>query len=170
MRDMAVHFKAFRHIRLPLKGLLFAALLAAACLYAQASQAAGLCKAHQNDDHLWPLPASLVPQMEGAFGLHDTQPDDIQKLTVVRCMNGKTWACFAGANLPCGKANTARHMPAAKPFCAENQEADFIPAYITGHDSIYTWRCKAGAPVFLQPPAKLDRRGFFTQYWHELSG
>jgi hypothetical protein len=72
--------------------------------------------------------------------------------------------CSWGANLPCGKADTALSLTAATQYCAANPDASFIPAYVTGHDTIYQWSCHAGVAV-PSHPTPLDTRGFFQSYW-----
>lgn len=151
-----------------LKAIFLGLLLGFAILQGPAARAAGLCAAHANDDTLRPLPASLVPQAQKAFALHGITKAQIQQMTMMRCMGGKPYGCFIGANLPCGKANPARRLPAAKEWCAKNPEIDFIPAYISGHDSAYQWRCQSGQAVPEGPPASIDARGFFKQYWRPL--
>jgi hypothetical protein len=130
--------------------------------------AAATCAAGQTDDTLSPLPAALVPQAVAAFGLHGMPAAQVEKSTVIRCLDGKILACNYGANLPCGKANTSRAMPAATAWCHDNPAADFIPAYITGHDSIFNWHCVGGAPAATGPPAALDARGFLAAYWRPI--
>jgi hypothetical protein len=123
----------------------------------------------QHDDPTTqPLPPALVPQVEKAFGLHNADPAWVQRSTVVRCMDGKLWACNIGANLPCGKANTATALPAGDDWCKQNPNSDFIPAYITGHDSAENWRCTNGAPAITGPTAPIDAQGYLTNYWKIL--
>ncbi|MGH7272774.1 MAG: hypothetical protein ACREJ3_20280, partial [Polyangiaceae bacterium] len=60
-----------------------------------------------------------------------------------RCDGGKVLACSFGANLPCGKANANRIPTAAEAqFCGENPSSPVIPAYITGHDTLFAWICQ----------------------------
>ena len=133
---------------------------------ARPAHAAAACQG--NDPALRPLPAALVPQAMQAFGLQHMDPGWVMRSTVVRCMGGKIWACNTGANLPCGKANTASAMPAGQDWCKQNPNADFIPAYITGHDSIRQWRCVDGAPAATGPPEAVDAQGFLVAYWKVL--
>jgi hypothetical protein len=143
-------------------GILAGALAAAP---AQASQAC-----HRDDTGLKPLPAGFVPSVQTVFGLQHEDRAWIQKTTVLRCMGGKLWACNLGANLPCGKANTAATLQAGGDWCRHNPNADVIPAYITGHDSIWAWRCVKGVPETTGPPAALDRQGYLVRYWKMLNG
>jgi len=107
----------------------------------------------------------VAPDVQKEFGLYDISAAQTQKMTVMRCMGGKPFVCFAGANLPCGKANIVATLPAAKEWCGKTPNADFIPTYISGHDSAYNWRCQGGKAVIVPPSAALDARGFFSRYW-----
>ncbi len=86
-----------------------------------------------------------------------------------RCMDGKVYACTVGANLPCdSKANTDKTPTQAEnDFCQTNPTAD-IPAYITGHDSIYAWTCQAGKPGIDQQVFLVDPQGFITEIWYAI--
>lgn len=129
----------------------------------------GYCPASTADDSLHPLPASLVPRAESLFGLHNMSALQVQQTTVVRCMAGHLWACNYGANLPCNKANSSRApSPGVAAWCRDHHDAGYIPAYITGHDAIYDWRCHGGTPAITGPPAPIDARGFLTAYWRML--
>lgn len=119
-------------------------------------------------DAFIPLPAALVPAVEKAFDLHEMTLKQVQELTMARRMDGHIYACFVGANLPCGKADITTHQPAISTWCHENPHADFVPAYITGHDSAYTWRCTKGQADIIPPSAGLDAQGYFTEYWRRV--
>lgn len=130
--------------------------------------AAGLCAAGATNDALRPLPQSQALAARQAFGLAPDMPAAlVAHMTVYRCLAGQALICTAGANLPCGKANTARHLPAVSQWCASNPNADVVPAYVTGHDTAYDWRCHAGQAVPGRRAA-LDARGFFESYWKPL--
>ena len=100
-------------------------------------------QAAKNDAFI-PLPASLVPAVEKAFGLHKMTAQQVQHLTQARQMDGHIYACFVGANLPCGKMDIATNQPAITKWCRQNPNEDFVPAYVTGHVSAYIWRCTRG--------------------------
>jgi hypothetical protein len=142
--------------------LLVAGILMIA-LAAVPARAAAFCQ--QQDTAPAPLPASLIPAVQKAFGLHNANPAWVERSTVVRCMGGRLLACNIGANLPCGKANTATTLPAADDWCRQNPNADFIPAYISGHDSAEHWRCINGATAVTGKPAAVDAQGYLTEYW-----
>jgi hypothetical protein len=56
------------------------------------------------------LPDSVIAGLKKALDMPDDVPAEVlQNGTFWRCMNGKVYACFVGANLPCeAKANTDR--------------------------------------------------------------
>jgi len=91
--------------------------------------------------------------------------------TFWRCMGGKVWACFVGANLPCTtKADTSRTPTADMvDFCKANPASDFIPAVVTGRATVYQWRCTNGAPEIVKELVKPDAQGFLSNIWYELS-
>ena len=82
-----------------------------------------------------------------------------------RCAEGRLLVCNLGANLPCGKANTSRALPAADAWCAERPGSDFIPMYVTGHDTVYRWRCDGTKAATTGKPLEVDRRGFIVELW-----
>lgn len=114
------------------------------------------------------LPLSQVPEVVKQFGLQNVSVEQVLRSTVLRCFEGHLLACNEGANLPCGKAITQRALPQAKPWCAENPNVDFVPAYISGHDSIFHWRCQHGEPVTFGEAERVDTSGYITRYWKVL--
>jgi len=86
-------------------------------------------------------------------------------------MDGKVYGCFVGANIPCeSKANTDRTpSEGAKAFCTEQPNAEFIPAYATGHETVYEWRCNNGTPEIVRQVFNVDARGFVVDFWYQLS-
>jgi hypothetical protein len=132
------------------------------------AQGAGVCKPGAGGDVVRSLPLALVPQAAQVFDLHDMPAEQVRRSTVVRCMDGHLLACDRGANLPCGKANTSRSLKGGNAWCRRNPDSDFIPAYITGHDTIYEWRCKHGVPEPTATVVSVDARGFIAQYWKPL--
>lgn len=86
--------------------------------------------------------------------------------TFWRCMDGNLMGCTVGANLPCGPANTSREPTSGMvEYCRENPGLA-IPAAVTGHATIYTWRCQAGSPVIVRQWADVDSRGFISSVWY----
>jgi hypothetical protein len=87
-----------------------------------------------------------------------------------RCMQGKVYVCAVGANLPCGsKADRARRNSGAANYCRDNPTAIDVPAFATGRETIYSWRCVDGKAVPGAPIADLDRRGFRRDIWHVVT-
>jgi hypothetical protein len=129
--------------------------------------AAPVCGAGDTDDRLLPLPPSLVEPTKQIFGL--AMPDDlVTRTTLMRCTNGAVMVCNEGANLPCGKANMSQVSPGASAYCKENPKSTMVPAYATGHGTIYTWHCDAGQARAGKPIQNVDPRGFITQFWKRL--
>jgi hypothetical protein len=111
------------------------------------------------------IPESLVPAAVRLFGLEEMSTEQVRRSTVYRCAAGQTLVCNLGASLPCGNANTSRALPEADRWCAENPGSDFIPMYVTGHDTIYRWRCQGAKAAATGEPLELDRYGFISRYW-----
>lgn len=143
-------------------------VLAAGLLLAPAVQAAETpaqhCRRMGTADATRPIAASLVPAAKRLFGLE--APDAaVRRTTVFRCMDGAVLICTIGANLNCGKANKGRALLSAKRYCREHGDAPFIPAFVTGHDTIYRWQCQGGEAVTGEPAEALDARGFVERLW-----
>ena len=87
-----------------------------------------------------------------------------------RCLQGKVYVCAVGANLPCGsKADRAKRNPGAETYCREHPTTTDVPAYATGHETIYSWRCAEGKAVRGRAIAVLDARGFRSDLWHVVA-
>ena len=160
-----------RQVRATSRRLLAVLALAAFALpiaKAHAAQPAAACARIGNDNTLRPIPESLVPAVNAAFGT--SMPTDAAiRTTVFRCANSHVLVCATGANLPCGPANT-RRTPAAGEvnWCREHPDAPFIPMVATGHDTIYAWRCHGTAPQIVRQVQDVDAHGFIVPYWKEL--
>lgn len=118
-----------------------------------------------------PAPEEILSQVRQKAGIAEDAPADwVAAATVWRCMDGKVWACFVGANLPCTeKADTSRTpSPAMEEFCQENPNADVIPAAVTGRATVYEWRCSAGKPEVVKQVLTPDAQGFLSEFWYEL--
>lgn len=88
-----------------------------------------------------------------------------------RCMDGKVYACFVGANLPCESKANNNQTPTAEEndYCKANPSSDFIPAAVTGHETVYEWTCKDGKPVIGKQVFMVDPRGYIQEIWYPLS-
>ncbi|MGH7101547.1 MAG: hypothetical protein ACREFJ_04040 [Acetobacteraceae bacterium] len=130
-----------------------------------AASPAAACRRLGTDDQLRPIPGSLVPAATRLFGLEAMPANQVERSTVFRCFEGKVLVCNYGANLPCGKADTRRTLAGASGWCATHPDAAFIPMYVTGHDTIYRWRCHGGQAVTTATIFSVDPRGFIRQFW-----
>lgn len=182
-------------IYLPWAVLALIALLAAACTPAQsaaqpaAATAAVAAQETFSDPFLYcastgnidqpdarytgeKVPDAVIQGFIKAAGLTGTtEPSDMfKKATVWRCMDKKVYACNFGANLPCeSKANTNKTpTQAMADFCKANQNADFIPMAVTGHDTVYSWHCVKDAPEVLDQISQVDAAGYIANIWYPI--
>jgi len=115
-----------------------------------------------------PIPSALEPFVRRLLGLAADAPLAAGS-AYWRCMDGAVYVCATGANVPCSaKANLATRNPAADDYCRSNPAATDVPAYVTGHDRIYDWRCSAGTAVHGPPTVTLDRQGYRTDIWQRV--
>jgi hypothetical protein len=118
------------------------------------------------------VPESVLTDYLKAAGLQNsTEPlDTLRAGTSWRCMNNQVYACNVGANLPCqSKANTATTpTQAMNDYCTANADAAFIPASVTGHETIYSWKCQGTTAVTDQQIDKADDAGFLASIWYAL--
>ncbi len=93
-----------------------------------------------------------------------------KKATIWRCMGGRVYACNFGANLPCdSKAETDKTpTQAVKDFCGTEPDAEFIPMAVTGHATVYNWRCTKGEPVIVEQIVQPDEAGFLSDIWYPV--
>ena len=118
------------------------------------------------------VPDAVIQGIKKAAGMSADIPSAVvMNGTFWRCMDGKVYACFVGANLPCdGKGNANQTPNAAETdFCKSSPTAENIPAAVTGHDTIYAWRCSQGQPQIAQQVFHLDARGYISEIWYALS-
>ena len=89
-----------------------------------------------------------------------------------RCESGRVLACWnGGITGPCDKKDTDPHPTQAMlDFCNQQPGASDIGAAVTGHDTIYAWRCSGNLPErgrqFLFP----DRHGWQADEWVRVEG
>jgi hypothetical protein len=85
-------------------------------------------------------------------------------------MDGQVYTCLVGANNPCWAKATTSTTPTEgmQNFCKEQPDADSIPAYATGHDTIYAWSCANGVPVAGEQISQVDAQGFSTNIWQQI--
>lgn len=126
------------------------------------------CGAAGTNDSLRPIPQPLVSTARKLFDLGAMPESQIRRSTWLRCDRGRALLCNEGANLPCGKANTRRDLPATEQWCKVHPNSDFIPAYVTGHDTIYAWKCSGTTAAITATVFQTDRRGFISQFWKRI--
>ena len=97
-------------------------------------------------------------------------PQEFREHTAWRCMGGRVWICSFGANIPCNdRARTSKAPTKGMiAFCEENTGSSLVPAFATGRDTVYEWRCNGREPAIVRVVAKPDARGFLAEFWHEL--
>ena len=117
------------------------------------------------------VPQSVAEGLQTALNAPDTPLDMLQNGSSWRCMDGAVYACFVGANLPCeAKANTDRTPTQEEiDFCSQNPNSDFIPAVVTGRETVYEWRCRDGAPEIVRQISQPDAQGFLSEIWYKIS-
>ncbi|HVZ07418.1 hypothetical protein [Rhodopila sp.] len=131
---------------------------------------AARCAALGNDDTIRSYQPSLRPGIEAAFqrrfpGAGRPSRGTLRAQTHIRCMDGQLLVCFTGANLPCGKIDTDRANPGAEAFCRDHPQADAVPAYATGHDTVFGYRCRDGKAKVSGRNFPIDARGFASTLW-----
>lgn len=117
------------------------------------------------------LPESIVRGLMKAFGAPADAPlAAFERGTSWRCMDGTVYACNVGANLPCTEKPDPDPSPtdAMRSYCAENPDSDFIPMYVTGHATIYSWSCAGKEPRRGARTGELDPRGYIASIWHRI--
>ncbi len=116
-----------------------------------------------------PIPDEVISGFKQAAGLQSsTEPLDVlRKTTIWRCMDGKVYVCNFGANLPCDSKARVDKTPSPEliDFCQANPESDFVPMSVTGHDTIYSWRCANGSPEILSQVDQADAQGYLQRIW-----
>ena len=114
----------------------------------------------------------IIDGFKNAAGLQaSTEPLEMfKKTTIWRCMNNQLYACNFGANLPCDSKANLNQTPTVdmEDFCKANQDSDFIPMSVTGHETIYSWHCVNGVPELLDQIAEVDAAGYLAHIWYPI--
>ncbi|HXF63407.1 MAG TPA: hypothetical protein VNK95_17390 [Caldilineaceae bacterium] len=115
-------------------------------------------------------PESIARDLRAVLNTPNTPLEVYQQGLFWRCMDGRVYACMVGANLPCwAKADLSQEpTPAMNDFCAENPDAEGIPAVVTGRETVYTWRCEGTTAVVDSQIGEVDERGYLTNIWYAL--
>ena len=97
------------------------------------------------------------------------QPDQA-KLMEWRCANRAVLACQYGANIPCDSKAVTSKEPTQPiiDYCRQNADSQFVPMYVTGHDTSVSWACHASRPVVIRS-AEVDGQGYQKDFWHKVS-
>jgi hypothetical protein len=136
------------------------------------------CASVGNADHPGPsyigekMPESVLTGMQKIDQIGPDIPHDLLVAgSVWRCMDGKLYACFVGANLPCdAKANTDKTPTSAEnDFCKANPDSLSIPAAVTGHETVYDWQCKGTVPNADKVGFHVDPRGYISEIWFMIT-
>lgn len=117
------------------------------------------------------IPQVIVRGLRQTLDVPSNAPDDLfSRGSSWRCMNGEVYACNVGANLPCeSKANVDKNpTEAEKDFCSKNPNAD-IPEAVTGHDTLFEWRCNNFTPRAGRQIFHVDARGYISEIWHKIT-
>ena len=135
------------------------------------------CAAVENADRPGPrwagpkVPRTIVSGMERDGILQDVPGPQMERGIFWRCMDGGVEVCFVGANIPCSEKADTRRAPSSKvvDYCKANPKAKDLPAYVTGHTTIYAWSCTGGKPQITERMMEPDARGFLPAYWKRLA-
>jgi len=136
---------------------------------ALAASPGSVCRPAETDIATRPIPPPVAPAVIAAFEVRMT-PAEVLGTGVIRCADGHLLACLAGANLNCGKADTRTSNPGARGWCRDHANSDFVPAFATGHDTIYAWRCDGPRAVIERQIDHVDRQGFVAENWKRVGG
>lgn len=116
------------------------------------------------------MPKAVIDGLRTALKAENIPESVLVNGSFWRCMGGRVYACFTGANLPCmAKADTSKTPDVAMlRFCTDNPQAEIIPASVTGRFTVYQWRCRNGLPEAVKQTATPDANGFISEYWYEI--
>jgi hypothetical protein len=126
-----------------------------------ADNARSYCAKVKNDDKIRKIEPEILPFARKEYPGNEDR--NLRESTVYRCMGGKVWICNYGANIPCDGVDRSKGSPAIDQWCRENPNEDYIPMAVTGHATMYQWKCARGKPV--KSPRKLDAQGFQGDIW-----
>jgi hypothetical protein len=117
------------------------------------------------------MPEAVVRGLKAALDLPaDLSDAALAGNSVLRCMDGKVYACTVGANLPCSeRADTGRKpAPALHDFCRQSPDAAVIPMAVTGHATVFEWRCAGDTPTIVRQFGRADAAGYLARIWHQI--
>ncbi len=111
------------------------------------------------------VPADLTAAVAKTFQIDASA---VNAAAFVRCAGPKLTACYVGANLDCGRADTRRALPGATAWCRQNPGSNLVPMAATGHDTIYQWSCKGRRAVAGKAMVHVDPQGYIAENWKEV--
>ena len=144
------------------------ALFASSLVLPAPASAAGLAAAYCSDGaktNERPLPSKLAAPAAQAL---DVDVAIVKTGAYYRCSGGRLLVCAVGANLWCGKADTDTRPARVVAYCRNNADAVLAPMAVTGHATIYAWRCAHGVPEIEPSPMAVDSDGYIADNWREL--
>jgi hypothetical protein len=112
-----------------------------------------------------PIPPELAPGVASAF---EMDLAEARNSSFYRCAEGRLLVCTVGANLPCGKADVRDVIDSASEFCRSNPGSTSLPAYVTGHATIYEWRCDGYRAAPARQIEQVDPQGYLARYWKRM--
>ena len=118
-----------------------------------------------------PMPDWIARALKRAMHAPASAPIAPFRRAAWRCLDGAVLACATGANIPCAEKADARHAPppGAVRFCADNRNADVVPAYATGRATIFAWRCDGTRPVIARQVQEVDAAGYPKAFWYPVT-
>jgi hypothetical protein len=117
------------------------------------------------------VPDWVAHALKRATGAPESASLNLFRHAAWRCMDGHVLACSVGANIPCwSKADVRRApSPATRSYCGENPDSDVVPAVVTGHETVFEWRCRGGKPVIVRQVLAVDARGYQKDFWYRVA-
>ena len=52
--------------------------------------------------------------------------------------------------------------------CRENPGSDFVPMYVTGHETVVSWACRGTDPAVTNVGA-VDAQGYAKAFWEQVA-
>jgi len=125
-----------------------------------------LCAGKGNVDEVKPIPQSLAAFASKLFG---GELDDATSETVYRCVDDQVYICNIGNGFSCDRPSAQRYNPDVVQYCRGNPNSPFVPMSVSGHITMYTWKC-VGRRAVIASIEKLDARGFRADMWVAVPG
>jgi len=123
-----------------------------------------------SQDPQW-IPRVLLEPLRSEGLVNAELPESGRIAVRWRCMHSEVYVCPVGANLPCGEQADLSRTPSAgmQEFCIENPDSDFLPAYVTGRATVYSWSCAGTEALAGEQRFNADAQGYLAEFWHRLN-